>query len=236
MKIRRVIGSGISRYLAAKTLRITQIMLKTWCRNKAKILGQTKGSRRARHAATSTAREPILEEHLHREYRAARDVGRSIGARWFLRRAKFIYAELYPHRILRDSDGRRTYLGFKFSNGWFQLFKRRYNISLRCKTKQAQKAPPDYQDKILSWLRFNRRNTVITEHSNCGKLRGPEIPVLGRFKLSEIANMDQTPIVYEFLSSKTYEDWGKKTVWIKEARSGWDRRQATLQVHDIFFC
>jgi hypothetical protein len=40
--------------------------------------------------------------------------------------------------------------------------------------------------------------------------------------------MDQTPIGYDFLS--TYDHKGAKTVWIKELRSGWDRRQATLQI------
>lgn len=42
--------------------------------------------------------------------------------------------------------------------------------------------------------------------------------------------MDQTPIAFEFLLGKTYEFKGSKTVQVKEARSGWDRRQATLQI------
>jgi hypothetical protein len=42
--------------------------------------------------------------------------------------------------------------------------------------------------------------------------------------------MDQTPIAYEFLSGRTYDFKGAKTIWVKEQRSGWDQRQATLQV------
>jgi hypothetical protein len=42
--------------------------------------------------------------------------------------------------------------------------------------------------------------------------------------------MDQTPIAFEFLSKKTYHTKGEKTVFYKQARSGWDRRQATLQI------
>ena len=57
-----------------------------------------------------------------------------------------------------------------------------------------------------------------------------QVPYVGRFKLSEIANMDQTPIAFEFLSGKTYDFKGLKTVWLKEAKSGWDQRQATLQL------
>jgi len=42
--------------------------------------------------------------------------------------------------------------------------------------------------------------------------------------------MDQTPISFEFLGSKTYSLKGSQTVWVKTARSGWDKRQATLQI------
>ena len=42
--------------------------------------------------------------------------------------------------------------------------------------------------------------------------------------------MDQTPLAFDFLSTKTYDLKGSKTVWLKESRSGWDKRKATLQV------
>jgi hypothetical protein len=39
---------------------------------------------------------------------------------------------------------------------------------------------------------------VIRPDSDCGKARGPEAKTIGRrFKLSEIANMDQTPLAFE---------------------------------------
>jgi hypothetical protein len=60
--------------------------------------------------------------------------------------------------------------------------------------------------------------------------RGPSVPVVGRFKLSEIANMDQTPLAFDFIGSRTYESTGAKTVFQKESRSGWDKRQCTLQL------
>jgi hypothetical protein len=101
---------------------------------------------------------------------------------------------------------------------------------MRCKTKQAQKPLEDFRDKIVAWPQFNRRNTIKNIDSDCGILRSIDTPLVGRFKLSEIANMDQTPISFEFLSSRTYDFKGVKTVWVKEQRSGWDRRQATLQV------
>jgi hypothetical protein len=43
--------------------------------------------------------------------------------------------------------------------------------------------------------------------------------------------MDQTPLAFDFISSTTYEEKGEKTIWLKETRSGWNKRQATLQVY-----
>ena len=56
------------------------------------------------------------------------------------------------------------------------------------------------------------------------------VPLVGWFKLSEIANIDQTPIAFDFLSGRTYNPKGAGTIWVKEARSGWDKRLAILQV------
>jgi hypothetical protein len=100
-----------------------------------------------------------------------------------------------------------------FSNGWFTAFLKRKNLSLRQPTKRAQIVPGDYKDKITSWLQFNRRAQAKFN-----------------FELSEIANMDQTPISFEFLDNKTYDTKGVRTVFVKQTGSGWDRRQATLQI------
>ena len=43
--------------------------------------------------------------------------------------------------------------------------------------------------------------------------------------------MDQTPIPYEFLDGAIYDFRGAKTVWIKQSRSGWEKRCATLQIY-----
>jgi hypothetical protein len=42
--------------------------------------------------------------------------------------------------------------------------------------------------------------------------------------------MDQTPLPFEFNEGRTYAKKGSKTVWVKEERSGWNKRQATLQL------
>ena len=154
-----------------------------------------------------------------------------ISSRWFFVHAKAIYRLLHPLRISQDEvTSRFEYNLFSFSKSWFSGFKQRYQVAMRCKTKQAQNPPVNFREKIEAWLQFNRRNTIINPSSDCGISRSPPIPLVGRFKLLEIGNMDQTPIAIKFLSGRTYELKGVKTVWIKEQRSGWDKRQVTLQV------
>jgi hypothetical protein len=42
--------------------------------------------------------------------------------------------------------------------------------------------------------------------------------------------MDRTPISFEFFDNKTYDTTGFRTVFVKQTGSGWDQRQATLQI------
>ena len=71
---------------------------------------------------------------------------------------------------------------------------------------------------------------IIEGKSIVGIPRGPEVPVIGRIKLSEICNMDQSPLPFEYLKGRTYAKKGDKTVRIQEGKSGYDRRQCTLQI------
>jgi hypothetical protein len=58
-----------------------------------------------------------------------------------IRHAKQIYEELHLDRVVRYEGSKRSYLGFRFSNGWYRGFRQRYSISLRCSIKRAQKSP-----------------------------------------------------------------------------------------------
>ena len=42
--------------------------------------------------------------------------------------------------------------------------------------------------------------------------------------------MDQTLISFKFLHKRTYDTTGVRTVFLKQTGSGWNRRQATLQI------
>ncbi|RPB06020.1 DDE-domain-containing protein [Choiromyces venosus 120613-1] len=51
---------------------------------------------------------------------------------------------------------------------------------------------------------------------------------VGRFEESNICNLDETPILFEYLEGKTYDTIGQKTIWAKAGQNGWDKRQASL--------
>ncbi|RPA94156.1 hypothetical protein L873DRAFT_1475290 [Choiromyces venosus 120613-1] len=54
--------------------------------------------------------------------------------------------------------------------------------------------------------------------------------MIGCYHLSNIANIDQTPLLFEYLEGKTYNQSSKKTIWAQSSKSGWDKRQATIQL------
>ena len=45
-----------------------------------------------------------------------------------------------------------------------------------------------------------------------------------------IANVDQTPLPFSFTGGPTYNDVGSKSVWVRAASSGLDKRQCTVQL------
>lgn len=108
----------------------------------------------------------------------------------------------------------------------------RWGITLRVTTNKAQKVPEDYQNQIISWLQFNRPNSQL-RHAECeteGDLHpivSDQLHEVGRFSLQNVCNMDQTPLPFEYLSGRTYNMRGDKTVCAKATKSAGDKRQAT---------
>jgi hypothetical protein len=86
-------------YEAAKRLKITQTMLKSWLKNRSKIAAQKKHSRRAA-CLKLRAREPDMEHALFQKFQEARKLGKGIGCQWFKRQAKILYREQYPQRVV----------------------------------------------------------------------------------------------------------------------------------------
>jgi len=135
---------------------------------------------------------------------------------WFCVQAGFQFRELYPEK---DPPS------FQFSTGWFTGFLGRHRISLRSVTKKAQKVPLEYQTLVLNWLRFNRRNSQRRLTPFLETVLQPQV---SRFLESNIVNLDETPIPYEYLEGKTYDVKGEKTIGAKQSQNGWDKRQASL--------
>ncbi|RPB02936.1 hypothetical protein L873DRAFT_1671743, partial [Choiromyces venosus 120613-1] len=159
-----------------------------------------------------------LESQLYQLFLECREKGQTICRSW-------LDGEERPW----EEDRLQGEEVFRFSHGWFSRFLARYQISLRSITKKAQSVPAEYQNLILSWLHFNRRNSQPEQSSisHWPIVMNPT-PTIGQFQLGNICNLDETPIPFEYLDGWTYESIGVKTVWTKSTHFGWDKRQASL--------
>ena len=113
---------------------------------------------------------------------------------------------------------------FVFLVGWFNGFMKRWSISCWVLIKISSRVPDEYKKLVINWLRFNRRNSQPRNFYERACLTTD----VRRYRLSNILNLDETPIPFEYLDGKTYAIKGSKTVSGKTDRSGWDKRQATL--------
>ena len=57
-----------------------------------------------------------------------------------------------------------------------------------------------------------------------------QVGQLGQWTLSNIANIDQTPLPFTFSDGKTYADKGDHSVWVHGGASGFEKRQCTVQL------
>lgn len=206
---------------AADVFCVPQRTISEWVKNQKKIeqYGMTSGVRSAR--TVQICRWPELEAELYQLFLERRALGQPIRRGWFRIYAGEIFHKLYP-------DANSSV--FRFSVGWFKAFLGRYRVSLRCITKKAQKIPADYHKLVINWMQFNRRNSQ-PDPSELHPVCWMEVVLcraVGRYHLSNICNLDETPLPFEYLNGRTYDIVGSKTIWVKETRSGWDKRQASL--------
>ena len=180
---------------------------------------------------------PAVEFELYLLINALRDLHRAVSTKMIKRRGR---------KLLRDRDPVAAQ-SFKFSNGWFQGFVKRWRYSWRCQTKKAQFKPEELQLYVNNWLCFFRRMCLRVELLAIvedvpgvpGLLRlpsvlpsvPPELPLrTHRFELHLMINMDETPLPFELAHSHTWAPTGSTTVSIKQIRSGWGKRQATAVI------
>lgn len=190
-----------------------------WRRDEEDILKtkRNEGRRVAKAIGLVQCQWPEMEKIVYDRFLQQRNEGQIVRRGWFRYTSTNVFHECYPEQIEK----------FRFSYGWFTRFLTRQRITIRFTTNRAQKIPQDYLTPIINFFRFNRRNLqlrdgdIATESTGIG---------LGRVTQSRIANMDQTPAPFEYLSGRTYALKGCKTVWAKAEKSGWDKRQATIQL------
>ena len=98
---------------------------------------------------------------------------------WFKARARQLMSEMLP-----DAP-------FRVSESWFTGFKVCHSISFCRPTNTSQRPPADKMDLIKQFHREIRKAGAVGE--------GDEQQSVERFKLSQITNMDQTPLPFFFL-------------------------------------
>jgi hypothetical protein len=168
----------ISLCLVSSNLKVDRHCLREWKEKKQKILQMKKGAKRWQ--GQSYRKEPKMEFQLYKEFVKTQGEEKIISSQWFFVYAKAIYRLLYPLCISQDEvTGCFEYNLFSFSKSWFNGFKKRYQVSMQCKTKQAQKPPADFYEKIEAWLQFNRQNTITNPDSDCGISHSPAVPLVG---------------------------------------------------------
>ncbi|RPA97235.1 hypothetical protein L873DRAFT_1691456 [Choiromyces venosus 120613-1] len=196
----------------SKFWKIPETTIQPWWSTQETIVNQ-KGTGR-QQSAKWICQWPEMEKELFEIFLEERNKGRLIRQGWFQAQARQLFSKHYggiPNM-------------FVFSIGWFSGFLKRWSISCRVLTKISSRLPDEYECLVINWLRFNRRNSQPRNHYEQAGL----ISDIGRFRLSNILNLDETPIPFEYLDGKTYNVAGSKTVTGKTERSGWDKRQATL--------
>ena len=165
-------NNGRNLYQTCKNFDLNSKTVLRWIKYERKIQASRKGRKRVEF--DRTLQYPAMEDTLYHEYRSHRLRGVKVKGWWFKTRAK---------QLLQSTE---TDSQFKFSNAWFDGFKRRYNISLRRPTNKAQNVPATKKQLIRNFHRKIRQEAAV----------GPQIGKLGQFNTSNVANVDQTPLPF----------------------------------------
>ena len=189
----------------ANKFNIPEPNIRKWWQKRVQILNSPGGSRRCPGGGNKPY-WPALEKALYTEFVAERNKNRLISRGWFRRTSQRLFRSLYGVEF-----------DFQFTYGWFDGFRKRWNIVRRRLTNQAQKLPTDQLVVVNSFLRFIRKVSWA--------------PIGSRYSPAVILNLDETPVPFEFLDGYTYDLKGATTISGKSLRSGWGKRQATLIVY-----
>ena len=197
-----------SLYATSKQYSLNTKTILRWAAAQEQIKDSRKGSKHVLHKCKGAL--PDLEAALFEEYQELRKKGLKVKGYWFRIRARQLLDSMHPEAT------------FYFSNCWFKAFKDRHGISLRRPTNICQRPAEDKMTAVQSFHKDLRQKAAVRD--------GEERRDVGRFSLSQIANMDQTPLPFCFTDGRTYTDKGDKTVWVRGGPSGMEKRQCTVQL------
>ena len=199
---------GRNKYQTCQRFGIGKPSLLRWIRNEESILKSKKGRKRIGKAGRRPF-WPDMEARLVEEFRKTHEKGLKVKHYWFKVRARQLMKEMHP-----EAD-------FRLTQGWFDRFKSRNNLSYRRSTNVSQKKPSDFEEKIRGFYQEIRR---VASAGISG------VEQLGKFAPSTIGNVDQTPLPFAFNSGQGYAETGSSTVWHRGTKSGLEKRQCTVQL------
>lgn len=150
-------------------------------------------------------RWPEIEKIVYNRFLDPREEGQIVRRGWFRYTSREVFYECYPTQVEE----------FRFSYDWFTRFLARHRITICFTTNRAQKIPQDYLTPVINFFRLNRRNLQLRDEDVNKSFETATEAGLGRVTLSPIANMDQTPAPFEYLSGPIYALKGCRTVWAK---------------------
>ena len=181
-------AENTSNHAASRTFKVSRGSIISWYKDKQKLqeLPRRKRTNRGR-AASFVALEQVLQQWNEDKRRQGFIVTRAM-----------IRFEALKLKTTAEFNTLAGINQFRASNGWLQRFMNRYGLSVRARTKIAQKLPAELDEKVMAFHRF-----VLTQRKR------------NNYDLSQIANMDETPMCFDMVPSRSVDHVGTKTVMVK---------------------
>jgi transposase-like protein len=190
------------RNAAARHFSLNAPMIGRWIKQRDKW---EKENKKSKHIGSGRkAYYPKAEEKLYNWIIEQRKKGLAVN---------YTSIKLQMYKILKEPTIQVLYpMGeheFQGTLSWIHLFMKRFDLSLRKRTKISQKLPEDLEEKIEEFRRFIIR--LRTQYN---------------FELNSIFNMDETPVWFDMAGNITVNNKGDKTVHIRT--TGNDKNRFTV--------
>ena len=158
---------------AQRKFGVSEKLVRDWRNNKAELESLPKS--RSTHRVGVRPRWPELEEKIHKWVLEKRTNGIGLSGTMIRLKAKSMARE--------NPD---LAIGFTGCTSWLYRFMDRKNLTIRCRTKIAQRLPDDYEEKIVQFQKMiiNMRKQGVDE-------------------MSQIGNIDETPMNFDMPPLRT---------------------------------